>query len=297
VRAGERGGRRHGPVTAGVAALALVVIVAASLALVLSLRHSSARGKPDGPGEAARLAAARSAAAAWVAGQVSPDSAVACDQQMCGVLARHGFPESSLRVIRPGAPFPATAAVVVGTPVVDQQFGSGLRRHWAPAVLAGFGAGQDRVDVRVVAPHGAGSYETALRADQRLSKTVGGGLVTSRQITAAVTRAMDGGQADARLLIVITALAAQHPIDIVGIGDTFSGTTAGVPLRVAEFAEDDPPGGLSQAAYVKSMVGLLRAQPAQFRPISIKTISAGGKQVLWIEFPAPSPLGLLSPQA
>ncbi len=218
---------------------------------------------------------------------------------MCGVLARRGFPEGSLRVIKPKTSYPATAAVVVETPAVDHQFGAGLSRHWAPVVLAGFGSGQDRIDVRAVAPHGAAAYESALRADQRLSRTVGGGLVTSRQITAtsAVRRAMNSGQADARLLIVFTALAAQHPIDIVEIGGNSPGTSAGAPLRIAELAEDDPAADLSRAAYVKSMVDLLRAQPPQFRPISVKTVSAGGKKVLRIDFPAPSPLGLLSPSA
>lgn len=299
-RASRRLVRRHGPLTAGIAALALVLVVVGTLALVLSLRsdvESSGDSQAARNAQGVREAKARSAAANWIVADVSRLTKVACDHVMCGALAQRGFPARDLLLIKPKAPYPASAAIVVVTPAAGRQLGPGTELRRAPAVLAGFGGGKARIAVRVVARHGAAAYRSALRADHSLSRTVGSGLVTSSQITstAAARKAMTSGEADARLLIVITALAARHPIDILGFGASSAGATPGLPLRIMDLAVSDQVVPLSQRAYVRSMKELLRAQPPKYRPLRVTIVPFGTGHALRIQFAAPSPLGLLSP--
>jgi hypothetical protein len=281
------------------AALALVLIAAAALAKVLTSSTSVTPTASSRPAmTAANQARDRRAAAAWIMAHVSHDALVSCDPVMCGVLRERGFPARGLRPIGSSAAGLVKSSIVVVTPAIGHQFAARLAARDAPTVLASFGLASARVSVRVIAPKGAAAYEDALAADQKVSKTVGTGLVTSRQIavTPAAKAAMVAGRVDARALIVITALAAEHPIDILSFGGAYAGMSANAPLRVVDLAETDAAAHLSQSAYVRSMVELLRAQPVTYRPLRVSTISlASGQKALRIEFAAPSPLGLLSP--
>src|SRR5580658_6453946 len=122
----------------------------------------------------------------------------------------------SCRAIRSCAACCATAV----TPALGHQLAARVAARYAPTVLASFGPASARVSVRVIAPKGPAAYKDALAADQKISKTVGTGLVTSSQITEtpAAKAAMTGGRVDSRALIVITALASEHPIDILSFG-------------------------------------------------------------------------------
>lgn len=293
-------GRRRRQATVGGVVIAAVLIAGGATAFALSVRSnavpSSASKTAAGQGSA-RLARDIASAATWVAAQVSRTDVVSCDPAMCLALEQHGFPARQLLRLGPHAPYPLKSAVVVVTPILLRQFGTSLAANWAPAVLAGFGRGADYVTIRLMAPHGALAYESALRADRKQRSAVGAGLLTSRQITTtrAAADSMTAGNVDARLLIVITALASQHPIEILAFGGTWPGTTAGIPLRTADFAENVPAAGLSDREYAQLMIDELRAQPAALRPISVTTVRFAGQQALRIEFPAPSPLGLVSP--
>ena len=55
----------------------------------------------------------------------------------------------------PGAGDPLGSDVVLGTAAVRGLFGSRLAAVYAPEVLAGFGTGPARIDVRIVAPDGS----------------------------------------------------------------------------------------------------------------------------------------------
>ena len=69
-----------------------------------------------------------------------------------------------------------------------------------------------------------------------------------------------------------------------------------MPVRTAELAETTAGVNLTESEYVQAMEELLKAQPPRYRPVSISTVrTSTGQQVLKIEFPAPSPLGLLNP--
>ena len=272
-----------------------------TVALVLSSRNSVVSSSDSkGAGNALVVQRARivDQTATWVAGQVSHHTAVACDRAMCDALAQHGFPAGRLRTIAPKIARLPKSGIVVATPAVEQEFGQQLDAKLAPVALAKFGQASELTSIRVVAPRGATAYLNALRVDAKLRQTVGTGLITSRQITAsaAARRMMESGEVDSRLLIVITALAAQRPIDILTFGNADPGASPGVALRVAELAETTAGVNLAESEYVHAMVTLLKAQPARYRPASIGTVrTSAGQKVLRIEFPAPSPLGLLNP--
>jgi hypothetical protein len=281
-------------------ALAVVLVAGGTVAVVLASRNGEVSSSDNhGAGNlVVQRAKILDQTATWVAGQVSHHSVVSCDRMMCNALAQHGFPAGSLRTIAPKASALPTSAIVVATPVVERQFGKQLDTKLAPVALAGFGKAAELTSIRVITPHGATGYLNALRVDLKLRQTVGTGLITSRQITASTTarKLMETGAVDSRLLIVITALAAQHPIDIVSFGAANAGASPGVPLRVAELAEMTAGVNLTESAYVRAMTELLRAQPPRYRPVGISTVrTSTGQQVLRMEFPAPSPLGLLNP--
>jgi hypothetical protein len=281
------------------AVLALVLIVAATLAKVLTSQTSlSSTASSRSVVTAADQARDRRAAATWIVAQVSHDALVSCDPVMCGALRERGFPARSLRPISSSAADLAQSSVVVVTPALGRQLAARVSARYAPTVLASFGPASARVSVRVIAPKGAVAYENALAAEQKISKTVGTGLVTSRQITVtpAAKAAMTAGRVDSRALIVITALASEHPIDILSFAGAYAGMSANAPLRVVDLDETDAAAHLSQSAYLRSMVELLRVQPVIYRPLRVSTISlASGQKALQIEFAAPSPLGLLNP--
>ncbi len=288
---------------AGVLALAVMLIAGGVVALALSSRDAGNTVVRSSDSTAAknraavRLARDVASAATWVAAQVNRTAVVACDPAACDALAQHGFPSSQLTRLGPKATYPPKATIVVDTPILRHQFGTDLASSWAPAVLAGFGGDTDRITVRIMAPHGAAAYTSALQADRRQRQALGSGLLTSRQIvvTPAARSAMTAGDVDSRLLIVITAMASQQPIDILGFGQTWSGTTLGIPLRTAYFAATDPAGYLSQAAYSQALISVLHIQPPAYRPVQVATVRLGGRPALRVEYPAPSPLGLISP--
>jgi len=292
------GRRRHAMV--GVVVVAAMLLAGGVTAFVLSLRTnavpSHGRTTATNPG-AARLARDIATAASWVTAQVSRTAVASCDPAMCRALEQRGFPARQLLQLGTSAPYPLKSTIVVVTPILQRQFGTSLAANWAPAALASFGHGEDLITIRVIAPHGAQAYESALRADRQQRSAVGTGLLSSRQIrtTPAAEGEMKAGDVDARLLIMITALASQHPIAILGFGGTWQGATVGNPLRIADFAENVPAAHMSEREYAQAMIAQLRAQPAEFRPVSIATVTFAGQKALQIEFPAPSPLGLISP--
>src|SRR5215470_4396808 len=137
-----------------VALTVLVLLTAAGTMAALMRQPSTGRGDragnqgnvPGGQG----AAAARAAAARWVSREVSRSDIIGCDAVMCTALVDAGVPSSDLLVLRPTAPDPLGADVLVATPVLQSQFGRRLRTEYAPAVLASFGKGSSAVAVRLV---------------------------------------------------------------------------------------------------------------------------------------------------
>jgi hypothetical protein len=287
-----------------VAVLLAVVFGAGAITVALSGSRGTgshaarrAAGTSAAGAALAATAAARQQAAAWVAGQVSADAIVACDPAMCGALQARHLPAGRLLVLGPGRADPLGSDLVVATPVVRNQFGGRLASVYAPVTLATFGAGSVRIDVRAVAPDGAAAYRAALAADVRARQAAGGQLLHNRHIhlRAGARAALASGEVDSRLLVTLAALAALHPVDILGFGGPGPGpgASAGVPLRVADIAVATVRGAHRQPS-LRSLRAFLGAQRPPYLPASVTTVRITSRRAgLEIEYGLPSPLGLL----
>jgi len=280
-----RPGRPRPRAGARLAALGLALIVIGSLAA--AAKHFSR--PPTGQ------AAVRALAAAWVAGQVSPQATVSCDAVMCAALKAHGFPVGKLVMLGPTSPDPVPSVLVVETATVRALFGSSLAIGRAPAVLASFGSGPSVITVRVVAPHGAAAYQASLNADLADRKRSGAALLNDSRITVSATARsqLAAGQADTRLLAALALLAGHQPIDIVRFENVGPGASPGVPLRFADLAESVPAAHMGTAAYVRAAWALLSGADPRIRPARAVSGTLQGQAVLQIQFSAPSPLGTI----
>jgi hypothetical protein len=277
-------------------AVIVVVALAGLLALMLNRHVTAAAG--SGKQASADKAAIRDQAAAWVAGQVSRAATVACDPVMCQALEARGIPAASLLELRLGAANPLPASVIVATPAVRGLLGSGYLGRCAPAAIAGFGSGSAGISIRVIAPRGARSYLSALRADVAARQAWVSVLLRSKNVVmpAAARTLLTEGRVDPRLLIDITGMASQRPVSIVAFGDSAPGATPGVALlRSAELARTgraaDRPPPRRCAGYRASCT----YSGGDYLPASIQTVllPADGTG-LRVQFAAPSPLGLLN---
>ena len=252
----------------------------------------SARGSKPASLSAAALgasAATRDEAATWIAGQVAASAIVACDPAMCAALAADGLSATRLVVLGTAAADPLGSDIVVATLAVRNQFGTRLQSVYAPVVIASFGTGAGRIDVRAIAPDGAAAYRAALTADRRSRISAGSQLLRNPRIivAAGARKGLSSGDVDPRLLMVLAALAAQQPVRIASFGDTSPGAGS-VPLRSVQIA---PLGsGAKAKASLRSMLSFIDAQRQPFQPLRA---SLGGSSVLTVEYAAPSPLGLL----
>ena len=209
-----------------------------------------------------------------------------------------GMPAASLVEPGPAGIGLLRSDVVVATAAVRGLLGPRLGSVYAPAVIASFGSGDQRIDIRVVARGGAAVYLSALRQDMLARRESGVSLLRTRRIeVSAASRAqLVGGQVDARLLVAMADLAAVAPVSVVTFGAPAPGASQGMPLRSAELAAAGH--GAGNAASLRLMAGVLRGQHGVYRALYIQTVRLpGGRAALRVDFAAPSPLGLLNPQA
>ncbi len=287
------GSRRRRLVRYGVAGVlaALALVTAAEAGRELWVPHlASAETSAASAASVTEATAVRAQAAAWVAHQVGNGAIAACDPAMCAALAQHGIAAGNLLVLRPGAGDPLGSDVVLATAAVRGIFGARLADVYAPEVLASFGTGQARVDVRVVAPDGAAAYRTALAADLAARQVAGAQLLLDARITvtASARDALAAGQVDVRLLITLAALAAHEPVQVTGFGGSGPGASPALPLPTAVLT--------APAATARTMLAFVRAQRSPYLPAyATLTPGADGESVLTVQYAAPAPLGLLQP--
>ena len=274
-----------------VALAALSVVLAAEAGHELSTPHfASAEGlaRAASAVPVTGATATRDQAAAWMARQASGGAVLACDPAMCAALAQHGIAAGNLLVLRPGAGDPLGSDVVFETAAVRGIFGGRLASVYAPEVLASFGAGPARIDIRIVAADGAAAYRTALAADVRARRAAGAQLLRDPRITVtpAARAQLAAGQVDTRLLITLAALAASAPVRVTGFGERDPGASAGLPLRTAVLA--------APAATARRMLAFARAQRSPYLPAHADLAPGpDGESVLTVGFAVPAPLGLL----
>jgi hypothetical protein len=240
--------------------------------------------------------AVRGEAVSWITGQVGHDIALACDAVMCSDLAQHGFPAGNLNVLGPTAPDPYGSELLVATADIRSQFGAKLGSFYAPTVIASFGAGTARIDVRVIAADGGAAYARQLARDLRIRRTSAAQLAGNKNITLspAARAQLLSGDVDIRLVTTLAFLAGQQPVSVVAFASFAPGAAPGVPMRWAYLAESDPAARDGGAAYVRSLIAFARGLRPPYVPLSLATARLpDGQNVLRIAFAAPSPLGLL----
>ena len=282
----------------------LVLVLSALLAVALGAGVTLAftgRGpantasRPSSPAQSPNAlqaaATARHQAAAWIGQQVASSVLVGCDPEMCNELQSGGFPAGQLDELQPSAPDPLGSVLVVATPVIRNQFGTRLASVYAPLVIASFGSGADRVDVRYVAPDGTASFQSQLAADRKDRVAAGEQLLANKRIqaSAAARQALLAGQVDPRLLVTLSTLAHQMPLRLVSFDDPSPGVSSDVPLRGAEL-------GTAATAGLSAMVTFLNAQQSQYKPaVASITQVANGQSVVTVRYDAPGPMGLGGP--
>ena len=230
----------------------------------------------------AAATANRVQAAAWIAGQLSPNVTVSCDPQMCAQVRSAGFPAARLTIARPAAGDSLGSSVVVATPAIRDQFGTRLAAVGAPLVIASFGSGAERVDIRAVTPDGAAALRSQLASARTRDISAGKQLLGNKNIQAApAARALLlTGQVDPRLLVTLSALASQMPLKLVMFDDPSPGASPAVPLRGAEIGAASPAG-------LSAMLAFLRAQQAPYLPaVAAITRSASGPSLVTVRFDA-----------
>jgi hypothetical protein len=272
------------------AVLALVAVVAVGAGVTGVIIGRSGRSSSVPAAAAGASATTRDQAASWIAGQVAASAIVACDPAMCAVLHADGLPATRLLVLGTATADPLGSDVVVATLAVRNEFGIRLQSVYAPVVIASFGTGAGRIDIRAIAPDGTAAYQAALAADRRSRISAGSQLLRNPRIivTGGARNALSAGDVDPRLLMMLAALADQQQVRITAFGDPSPGASPGVPLRSVEIVALGP--GAEAAASLRSMLSLIDAQRQPFQPLRA---ALAGSSALKVEYAAPSPLGLL----
>jgi hypothetical protein len=290
----ESGGR-YGLWLAALTVLVLLTAGGTTLALVQQSAPKTRLVSSHSQAGLAYAAAIRAKAAAWIAREVTRGEIIACDVVMCGDLHSAGEPWSSLHQISPTAPDPFGTDVIVATPVLRSVFGSRLDSEYAPAILASFGQGPSQVQVRVVAAYGAAAYMAALSRDLAARKAVGAQLSGNNRIAmpSGARAQLLSGLVDPRLLLMLPALAAQHPIQVLAFYDAAPGAGPDVPLTGVELSGTDSKSHLSARAYSSWLVSFARTQIAQFKASSVTTAKSNGRPIVSVRFSRPTPLGLI----
>jgi hypothetical protein len=267
--------QRRRTLTLGGAAV-LAVAAGATLAVVMIARTGS--GSAPAPADQIR-------AAAWVTQQVSPGTVLSCDPVMCRLLRRDGSPAARLKTLGPGTRDPLGSAVVVATPAVRNEFGTRLTTDYAPGLIASFGSGSSRVEVRAIAPSGGAGYPAALGAQHATLASAGRQLLLNRTVQAAPSAraALLAGRVDPRLLAVVSVLSSQLTVKLEGFGDAAPGAGPAAPLRSAQLSA-------TSAAGRSAILSFLAAQRGTYRPdMMAATHAAGGQPVVALRFDAPAP--------
>lgn len=267
----------------------VAMALGAGVTLAFTQRHTASTHAGTPAPNAIQVAQAdRQKAAVWIAREVASNIVVGCDLQMCNQLQKSGFPGARLMQLQPTSPDPLGSQLVVATPVIRNQFGTRLASVYAPLVIASFGSGAERVDVRFVAPDGTKAFEAELATDRKARIAAGEQLLANNhvQASAEARSTLLAGRADPRLLVTLGTLAGLMPIQLVAFDDPSPGASPDVPLRGAEI-------GAATAAGLPAMVTFLKAQQDQYAPaVASITQIADGQHVVTVRYDAPGPMGL-----
>jgi hypothetical protein len=249
----------------------------------------SADPAPSTPGALQTAAANRSQAADWIAQQVLPSVLIGCDPLMCQALQAANVSASRLSMVQPSAPDPLGVEVIVATPALRSQFGPRLATVYAPQVLASFGTGTQRIDIRYLAPGGTATFEASLASARRARIQAGQQLLSNKNVLASAQAhgALLAGNVDPRLLITLGLLAHEMQVRLVIFDDPSPGVGSAVPLRGAEI-------GATGSAGLSAVLAFL-TQQTTYQPSHFSQIRIASGQVVTMQYDAPGPLGMNGP--
>jgi hypothetical protein len=276
---------------AAVAGLQLAGVFSASASAPRAVRPSVSERAAAPAVSPPPAAAAQSAAAAWITTQVSSTAVIGCYPAMCASLEARGISASRLAPLGPTMTGVLKADVIATLPAAGPA-GDSLADQYAPALIASFGAGSARVEVRAVARTGAAAYQSALRADLAARKSAAAQLLRNPRLkfTAAEAGQMRAGVVDSRLLATLAALSTQFTLRVTAFGDS----APGGPLLFRELTVASDGGG-NGAAMLAAALAMVSAQESPYQPAHSAIVHPGaGQAALTVEFASPSPLGLLS---
>ena len=234
--------------------------------------------------------AAQSAAVAWITSQVSDAAVIGCYPAMCASLEAQGVSASRLVPLGPGMTGVLKTEVITTLPAAVGA-DSTLVDQYAPALIASFGSGSSRIEVRAVARTGAAAYQSALRSDLAARESAGTQLLRNPRLkfTAADAAQLRAGEVDSRLLATLAALSTQFTLRVTAFGDS----APGGPQFFREVTVAGASG--TGAARLAAALAMVRAQEGPYLPAHSAIVRLGtGQPVLLIEFASPSPLGLLT---
>lgn len=257
--------------------------VAARAARPSAAEHPATRSVSPQP-----AAAAQSQAAAWIAGQVSSAAIIGCYPALCASLQSQGVSAGRLVLLGSRMTGLLGADVVATLPSADMK----VVGQYAPALIASFGSGGSRIEIRAVAAGGAVAYQSALRADLQARESAGSQLSRNPRLrfTAVDSARLAAGEVDSRLLATLAALSSQFTLRVTAFSDSSPG--APVLFREVAVASDGDGDGAARLAAALAMVS---AQETPYLPARSAIAHLGtGQPVLLIEFASPSPLGLLT---
>jgi hypothetical protein len=238
-------------------------------------------------------AAARTEAITWILQQVSRAAVVSCDPQVCADLVSRGFPSANLLTLGPGSNDPLGSLLVVATAPIRAQYSGRLASVYAPAIIASFGSGNARIDIRLVFPGGTARYSAVQQTALRARKAANAQLLANSQIAVSATARAQllSGDVDPRLPQLLAIVAESHPVRIVDFVNQSPGGGPASLLRSVDLATVDSAAHLARAAYLGWMQAFLDAQRAQYLPASVKLVTLRtGQAVLRVGYSAPSPL-------
>lgn len=224
-----------------------------------------------------------SAAAAWLAANVTSGALIGCDPVMCTSLSHQGLARSDLTPLRAGGDL-AADSLIVSTPQARQQLGSAITAV-APELTASFGTGSDQVEVREVTSGGAADYPSRVAADLASRREAGNLIMGNASIKASGNEwiALCSGRVDSRILLALAEIAHSAPLTVVSFGTASPGSAPEVPLRSILINLADPSAAAAD----------LKVQNPVMQPLAVRI----GRASLWVEFGAPVPLGLFQAES
>ncbi len=284
--------RRRAPVL-----LAAALLVASLGVLAVNLPgHRPASERLTGnhtpiDSELAAETEARAQAINWIMAQVDRAAIVSCDPQVCQDLASRGFP--GLLTLGPMSTDPLGSDLVVDTATIRAQFGRRLISVYAPVTIASFGSGNAKIDIQLVFDGGTAKYRKVEQVALRARKTAGAELLGNSQIKISATAAaqLRGGAVDPLLPLLLAALAAIHPVQVVDFVGQSPGGGPGSLVRSVDLATADGAAHMTRTAYLAWMEAFIGAQTAQYSPGWVQQVRLpSGQVVLRVTYGAPSPL-------